>query len=99
MLDEPCLVALTDWQELKTNGSMSQFNARTARGAVEVRLSTWWKNPTSQGLSKLTQAELAEVPELSAEQLALQARQRAELTRIMKEDNVDRAWRAARRQQ
>lgn len=99
LLDEHCLFALTDWQELKTNGGASHFNAQTARGAVEVRLSARWMNPPSQGLSKLTRAELAEVPELSSEQLAVQARQRTELARVMKNDNVDRAWRAARRQQ
>lgn len=99
LLDEDCLFALADWQELKTNGSVAQFSAQTARGAVQMRLVARWVNPPSQGLSKLTRAELAETPELSLEQLARQARQREWLAKAMKQDAVDRAWRAARRGQ
>ncbi|WP_156391953.1 MULTISPECIES: hypothetical protein [unclassified Roseateles] len=97
LLDEDCLVALADWQELNTNGSVAQFSAQTARGAVEMRLVARWVNPPSQGLSKLTRAELSTVPDLSLEQLAQQARQREWLARAMEQDAVDRAWRLARR--
>jgi hypothetical protein len=38
-------------------------------------------------------------PELSPEQLRLQARQRERLSGVMKADAVDRAWKAARRTQ
>jgi hypothetical protein len=97
LLDETCLVALTDWKELRTNGTEAEFNAHTPNGTVEVWLSARWMNPPSQGLTDLMRAELAELPQLSPEQAQQQARQRDRLVRAMKADAVDRAWRAARR--
>ena len=97
LLDETCLFALSDWKELRTNGSVAEFNAHTPNGTVEVWLSARWVNPPSQGLTDLMRAELAELPQLSPDQAQQQARQREILVRAMKADAVDRAWRAARR--
>lgn len=97
LLDETCLFALSDWKELRTNGSVAEFSTRTPYGAVAVWLSAHWVDPPSQGLTDLMRAELAESPQLSPEQAQQQARQQEMLVRAMKNDAVDRAWRAARR--
>lgn len=97
VLDETCQYALSDWQALKVNGSVAQFAAQTAQGALQAQLSARWVRPDDPALPALMKAELDAAPRLSPAQQQLLARQRQRVAEVERQQQaLDRAWREAR---
>lgn len=99
-MDETCQRPLADWQELPTNGRLTQFVAQTAQGPLQAQVSARWMLPQHPTVPSLNRAETAALPQLSAAQQAEITRQREHIAQIRRDmDAQDRAWRAAREAQ
>jgi beta-lactamase regulating signal transducer with metallopeptidase domain len=97
VLDETCDRVLSDWQELKVDGSVVQFVAQTPQGPLQAQLSARFSDPQDSRLPAQMQAELDAVRQLSPAQKELQTQQRERMAALHREQEAqDRAWRAAR---
>jgi beta-lactamase regulating signal transducer with metallopeptidase domain len=97
VLDEACQRVLSDWREVKVDGSVVQFATQTEKGPLQTQLSVRLLDPKDDRLPALMKAELDAVPQLSPAQQQLQAEQRERMAALHREQEAqDRAWRAAR---
>ncbi|MDR7268587.1 beta-lactamase regulating signal transducer with metallopeptidase domain [Pelomonas saccharophila] len=97
VLDETCQRVLSDWRELKVDGSLVQFVATTPQGPLQAQLSARLFDPKDARLPAQMKAELEAAQPLSPAQQALQAEQRERMAALHREQEAqDRAWRAAR---
>ena len=97
VLDETCQRVLSDWRELKVDGSVVQFNATTPQGPLQAHLSARLFDPKDSRLPAQMKAELDASLPLSPAQKELQVRQREHMAELHREQEAqDRAWRAAR---
>lgn len=97
VLDETCQQVLSDWRELKVDGSVVQFNATTPDGPLQAHLSARLFDPKDSRMPAQMRAELEASQPLSPAQKQLQAQQRERMTELHRSQEAqDRAWRAAR---
>jgi len=97
VLDETCQRVLSDWRELKADGSVVQFVADTPQGPLQAQLSARLFDPKDARLPAQMRAELDASLPLSPAQKELQTQQRERMAALHREQEAqDRAWRAAR---
>lgn len=97
-MDETCQRPLGESRAVSPDGSLTQFAAQTAQGALQAQVSARWMSAAEQAAASRSGDNA--MPALSAAQRQNLARQRAALASEQQQIAAqDKAWRAAREAQ